>query len=146
MPRLFSTILVGAVLAAAPPPPNPQAAKPKAVKPTPVKPSASKPTAVKKRPIKSSRGKKTAAKRPPRQMNPSPDRYRDIQQALIDKGFLDGPATGVWDDKSIAALKRFEESQKLKMDGKIDSLSLIALGLGPKRSASALTAPSTPQP
>jgi peptidoglycan hydrolase-like protein with peptidoglycan-binding domain len=146
MLRLFSTILVGAALAAAPPSPKPQIAKPKAVKPTPVKPSGSKPTAVKKRPIKSSRGKKTAAKRPPRQMNPSPERYRDIQQALIDKGFLDGPANGVWDDKSIAALKRFEESQKLKMDGKIDSLSLIALGLGPKRSAAALTAPSTPQP
>jgi len=142
MLRYFAIPFLGAALAAAPQTTKPKAVKPSAVKPTPVKPSATK-----KRAIKPSRGKKTAAaKRPPRQMHPSPERYRDIQQALVDKGFFDGPANGVWDDKSITALKRFEESQKLKTDGKIDSVSLIALGLGPKRSASALTVPSAPQP
>jgi hypothetical protein len=33
----------------------------------------------------------------------------------------------------VDALKRFQREQNLTEDGKIGSLSLIALGLGPKR-------------
>jgi hypothetical protein len=33
----------------------------------------------------------------------------------------------------MAALKRFQEEQKLEATGKLDSLSLIRLGLGPKK-------------
>ena len=40
------------------------------------------------------------------------------------------------------ALKRFQTNQSLKADGKLDSVSLIALGLGPKR----LTAQAAAQP
>jgi murein L,D-transpeptidase YcbB/YkuD len=69
---------------------------------------------------------------PPRQQTPSADRYAEIQQALAAKGYFTGQANGVWGADSIEALKRFQADQKLPPDGKIGSLSLIALGLGPK--------------
>ncbi len=37
----------------------------------------------------------------------------------------------------MEALKRFQAAQNLEVTGKINSLSLIALGLGPKREAAA---------
>jgi hypothetical protein len=33
----------------------------------------------------------------------------------------------------VGALKRFQEDQNIAADGKLGALSLIALGLGPKR-------------
>jgi peptidoglycan hydrolase-like protein with peptidoglycan-binding domain len=66
-------------------------------------------------------------------MAPTPERYIEIQQALIDKGYLEGPATGVWGAESVAALKKFQQDQNLEPSGKLDSLSLITLGLGPRR-------------
>lgn len=71
-----------------------------------------------------------------RQLAPSPDRYREIQQALATKGYLQAEqATGTWDQNSTDALKRFQVEQNLEPSGKINSLSLIALGLGPKHDA-----------
>ena len=67
--------------------------------------------------------------------SPTADRYREIQQALADKGYLTTEVNGAWDQASIEALNRFKTEQKLKADGKICSLSLIALGLGPKYEA-----------
>ncbi len=67
--------------------------------------------------------------------SPSPDRYREIQQALADKGYLTTEVNGSWDQASIDALNRFKTDQKLKADGKLCSLSLIALGLGPRYEA-----------
>jgi peptidoglycan hydrolase-like protein with peptidoglycan-binding domain len=75
------------------------------------------------------------------QQAPTADRYKEIQQALISKGYLQGEATGQWGPDSVAALTRFQTDQNLTADGKIGSLSLIALGLGPKR----LTAQSSTQ-
>lgn len=80
-----------------------------------------------------------------RQLAPEPERYREIQQALIDKGYLEGPATGKWDQASIDALRRFQQEQNLEPSGKINSLSLIALGLGPKYENHAPAA-AVPQP
>ena len=97
----------------------------------------------------SSRGKKTPANRVTwrnRQMIPSPDRYREIQGALASKGFLNPEeATGTWNQASSDALKKFQTEQNLESSGKINSLSLIALGLGPKRE-SASAAPPKPVP
>jgi hypothetical protein len=94
----------------------------------------------------SSRGKKAPAKRVTwrnRQMAPSPDRYREIQGALAAKGFLSpDDATGTWNQTSSDALKKFQAEQNLESSGKINSLSLIALGLGPKRDPS----PAAPKP
>jgi len=73
------------------------------------------------------------------QQQPAPERYRGIQQALIGRGYLEGPATGEWGPQSVEALKKFQLDQNLKGDGKLDSLSLIALGLGPKRNANPQT-------
>lgn len=71
------------------------------------------------------------------QTHPTPERYKQIQQALADKGFFKGDVNGVWGADSTDALQRFQTAQKLPSDdGKIDSLSLIALGLGPKHESS----------
>jgi murein L,D-transpeptidase YcbB/YkuD len=79
------------------------------------------------------------------QQGPTPERYKEIQQALASKGYLQGESTGVWGPDSVDALKRFQTDQSLMPDGKISSLSLIALGLGPKRlTAKSESAP--PQP
>src|SRR5262249_17364098 len=74
---------------------------------------------------------------------PTPERYRDIQQALATKGYYKGDVNGTWGPDSVDALRRFQADQNLQVDGKIGSLSLIALGLGPKR-MSAQTRPEQP--
>ena len=56
-----------------------------------------------------------------------------IQQALVDKGHHPGPVTGQWGPEWVVALKQFQQTQSLNADGKLGALSLIALGLGPKR-------------
>jgi peptidoglycan hydrolase-like protein with peptidoglycan-binding domain len=84
---------------------------------------------------------KTTAKRPVkkapvvarRPQQPSPERYKEIQQALASKGYFTPEPDGNWGPTSIESLKRFQHDQNLVEDGKIGSLSLIALGLGPKR-------------
>ena len=81
-----------------------------------------------------------------RQMAPTPDRYKEIQGALAAKGYLQpDDASGRWDQPSIDAMKKFQADQKLDSTGKINSLSLIALGLGPKHdSAPAPAKPADP--
>jgi peptidoglycan hydrolase-like protein with peptidoglycan-binding domain len=66
-------------------------------------------------------------------LQPSPERYKEIQQALATRGYFTAEPDGNWGPASTEALKRFQHDQKLVEDGKIGSLSLIALGLGPKR-------------
>jgi peptidoglycan hydrolase-like protein with peptidoglycan-binding domain len=82
-------------------------------------------------------------------MTPTPDRYRDIQQALVEKGYLKSEPNGVWDTQSSDALRQFQTDQKLSPTGKISSASLIGLGLGPKTTAgqpNAAPAPATNPP
>src|SRR5208282_2623283 len=74
------------------------------------------------------------------QQAPTTARYQEIQQALLKKGYFQGEANGQWGSDSLDALKRFQADQNLMPTGKINSLSLIALGLGAKR----LTAQSKP--
>ena len=98
----------------------------------------------------SARGKKTPVRRGVtwrnRQMSPTADRYREIQGALAAKGFLQPEdATGSWNQASADALKKFQADQNLESSGKINSLSLIALGLGPRRDTAA-AAPKPPMP
>ena len=88
---------------------------------------------------------------PSYQTHPDPERYQQIQQALANSGYFKGQVNGEWGDDSVAALKQFQTDHKLVNDGKISSLSLISLGLGPNREASAKpvavvkdTADSTP--
>lgn len=76
--------------------------------------------------------------------HPEPERLKEIQKALADKGYLKGEPTGDWNADSIAALKQFQTDRNLTADGKISALSLIGLGLGPKHVGSALPPPVTP--
>jgi hypothetical protein len=89
----------------------------------------------------SRRGKKGPAKRVTwrnRQLAPTPQRYQEIQQALAAKGYLNPEdANGTWNQASVDALKKFQAGQNLDSTGKINSLSLIALGLGPRRETAA---------
>jgi peptidoglycan hydrolase-like protein with peptidoglycan-binding domain len=83
----------------------------------------------------------TKSKRPPvtarhyAPQQPSAERYKQIQQALATKGYFKTEPDGTWGPASMDALKHFQHDQNLVEDGKIGSLSLIALGLGPKREA-----------
>lgn len=92
-----------------------------------------------------SRSRRAPAPRHSVQNHPAPERYREIQQALADKGYYKSEVTGQWGAESVEAMRRFQQDQNLEPDGKLDSLTLIALGLGPKRTASAqVPKPSTP--
>jgi peptidoglycan hydrolase-like protein with peptidoglycan-binding domain len=82
------------------------------------------------------KGSRTAAaRRPATQQQPDNDRIREIQEALAAKGYNVEP-NGVWGQQSVDALKKFQEDQNINNmsgRGKLDSLTLIALGLGPRR-------------
>jgi peptidoglycan hydrolase-like protein with peptidoglycan-binding domain len=151
LPALAIFALAWAACAATPAKPRKRHHRPAA--------SASKTPAKKSTQIAATGTTKTAAhrkgkspRRPSRsrQQAPSPERYKEIQQSLASKGYLQGDPTGEWGPDSVDALKRFQTDQNLTPDGKIGSLSLIALGLGPKRlsakSDSAPPQPGTPAP
>jgi len=100
-----------------------------------------------------SRNSKTAAKRGKgsrsksaqtwrsRQLAPTPDRYKEIQSALAQRGYLKKDPSGVWDPESADALRRFQQDQSLEATGKLNSLSLMALGLGAKHGDAPVAAP-----
>src|SRR5262245_10235497 len=100
-------------------------------------------TAATGKPGKKSSGAKTTWRN--RQTAPTPERYREIQEALVSKGYLNADqATGRWTDSSTDAMRRFQADQKLDGGGKINSRSLIALGLGPKHEAEGEIKPPAP--
>jgi hypothetical protein len=81
------------------------------------------------------------------QTAPSPERYQEIQQALMSKGYGPQAPNGVWNAGWASELKRYQQDQKLEATGKLNSMSLITLGLGPKRPQPAgAAAPAPPQP
>jgi peptidoglycan hydrolase-like protein with peptidoglycan-binding domain len=72
------------------------------------------------------------------QTKPTVERYIEIQKALHDRGYLNAPVDGKWGQDSVEALKHFQRDQSLMDDGKLGALSLVALGLGPKRATSSV--------
>jgi peptidoglycan hydrolase-like protein with peptidoglycan-binding domain len=106
--------------------------------------------AAKSKSVKSVKGVKGKTTKAPaatwrtRQQAPTPDRYKEIQQALVDKGYLKGEPTGVWDASSIEAMQRFQTDQKMTPTGKINAPSLIGLGLGAKSAGAPEAAPLSP--
>jgi len=68
------------------------------------------------------------------QQHPTSERYTEIEEALVARGYLE-QANGVWGPDSISALKKFQADQEIPADGKLGALSLTALGLGPRRGA-----------
>lgn len=137
---------------------------PQTAKKSPTKPAAKTTTAKKSAPKKTT-AKKTTAKKttrkrttrarrraparkptPARQSTPDRDRIIEIQQALTERGYPVEP-TGAWDPQSVAALKLFQEEHAIKNlsgRGKLDPLTLIALGLGPKHEPPAPAIPNPP--
>ena len=143
-----------------------QAAKKKTARKTTASSKSSKKTPAKKSPASSKSGKKATSSKSGkkaasskrgkkgavrttwrnRQLAPTPERYKQIQDALAAKGYLPPEeANGAWGQGSVDALKRFQADQRIDATGKINSLSLIALGLGPRRDpAPASKPPETP--
>jgi peptidoglycan hydrolase-like protein with peptidoglycan-binding domain len=61
----------------------------------------------------------------------SGDRAREIQEALIREHYLDGQPNGVWDDRTTAAMRKFQADQGWQSKVVPDSRAIIKLGLGP---------------
>ena len=58
-------------------------------------------------------------------------RAREIQQALIREGYLDGKASGQWDARSKDAMVRYQADHGWQTKTVPDARALIKLGLGP---------------
>ncbi len=61
------------------------------------------------------------------------DRTLEIQQALIREHYLDGEATGQWDQATRDALTRYQNDNHWQTKIVPDSRALIKLGLGPSQ-------------
>jgi murein L,D-transpeptidase YcbB/YkuD len=153
LPTIAATLAMGALAWAGGPDsapthkPVPVSKTPTAViRKTSVSPSTARPAAVKRPATGATATARRSSKAPvvrttwrTRQTAPTPDRYREIQEALAARGYLSADdANGTWGPSSTEALKRFQAEQSLESSGRIDSLSLIALGLGPKHDSAAL--------
>jgi hypothetical protein len=75
------------------------------------------------------------------QSAPTPERYKEIQEALASRGYLKSEANGKWDTQSADALRQFQTDRGLTPTGKLSAASLIGLGLGPKNSAAPIVPP-----
>jgi peptidoglycan hydrolase-like protein with peptidoglycan-binding domain len=78
----------------------------------------------------------------PGQKAPTTDRISEIQTALARDGSFPGPATGKWDDDTAAAMRRFQASHGLNVNGKLDAPTLQRLGLGSQTAG--IAAPTPP--
>lgn len=61
------------------------------------------------------------------------ERATEIQNALIKVGYMDGPASGQYDDATIEAMKKFQAANRLSQTGLPSATLLKKLGV-PKRS------------
>ena len=59
------------------------------------------------------------------------ERAREIQAALIRERYLDGEATGVWDNRTQTAMVKFQADNGWQTKVLPDARALIKLGLGP---------------
>lgn len=62
---------------------------------------------------------------------------RELQQALIDKGFDAGPVDGKAGPQTKAAIKKFQQAQNLTATGKLDQKTVAALALNTSTGTSA---------
>jgi peptidoglycan hydrolase-like protein with peptidoglycan-binding domain len=60
-----------------------------------------------------------------------PSRVTEIQQALIREHYLSGEASGVWDERSKAAMQKYQADQGWQTKLMPDARALKKLGLGP---------------
>lgn len=60
-----------------------------------------------------------------------PQRVQEIQQALIQAGYLKQEPTGRWDDPTRDAMRRYQADHGFPTTGLPEAKSLMKLGLGP---------------
>lgn len=80
---------------------------------------------------KGKRSRKSARRRPRGQQKIDAKRTQQIQEALIREHYLDGKATGVWNDATEKAMQRYQADNNWQTKTTPDSRALIRLGLGP---------------
>jgi|FLYL01.1.fsa_nt_gi peptidoglycan hydrolase-like protein with peptidoglycan-binding domain len=70
------------------------------------------------------------------------ERVLEIQNALIARGYLEGPPSGVYDAETVSAMKRFQQAENLDVTGYPTAHALRRLGLSPGPNGSASAADS----
>ena len=60
-----------------------------------------------------------------------PERVREIQQGLIDAGYLHQESTGKWDSATREAMLRYQTDHGFPATGLPEAKTLMKLGLGP---------------
>ena len=121
-----------------------RAAAQKSTKTAPAKTSTKTSAKSGKSKSKSSKSARNRSRKPSSQQQPDEARIREIQQALATRGY-NVEVSGAWGPQSVEALKKFQEDQNINNltgRGKLDSLTLIALGLGPTRPPAGTAAPA----
>jgi len=68
------------------------------------------------------------------------ERVTEIQNALIKAGYLEGPASGQYDDNTIQAMKQFQTNNRLSATGTPSASTLKKLGVS-KRSSDGYAVP-----
>jgi peptidoglycan hydrolase-like protein with peptidoglycan-binding domain len=80
-------------------------------------------------------------------MAPTSERVSEIQTALAGQGAYQGDPSGKWDDSTVDAMKKYQSSQGLTPNGKLDARTLEKLGLGSSTAGRAAPMPTaTPSP
>ena len=80
---------------------------------------------------KGKHSKKNASWKRKGQQKIDPQRAREIQEALIREHYMNGSASGTWDDTSQKAMEKFQADNGWQSKSVPDSRALIKLGLGP---------------
>jgi peptidoglycan hydrolase-like protein with peptidoglycan-binding domain len=63
-------------------------------------------------------------------LRPEPERIQEIQQALVQAGYLNAQPNGRW-DQTREAMRRYQNDHGFPVTGLPDAKSLMKLGLGP---------------
>jgi len=64
-------------------------------------------------------------------LRPEPERIQEIQQALVQAGYLNAQPNGRWDDQTREAMRRYQADHGFPATGLPEAKSLMKLGLGP---------------
>ena len=62
----------------------------------------------------------------------SSEEIKSIQKSLNDKGYDAGPADGVLGTRTRAAIRQYQASEKLTVNGRLDAETAGKLGVGPE--------------
>lgn len=75
--------------------------------------------------------RRSSSRRRLAQLRLEPSRAKEIQQALIQAGYLHEEPTGKWDDQTREAMRRYQTDHGFSATGLPEAKSLMSLGLGP---------------